>query len=80
MSEKHDGPAPSRSRDAWIEKARRVPIESIAPQGLKRHGKELVGPCHRGWLSGRAADLILDLHLGGRPSDLPILHDRSVRP
>jgi hypothetical protein len=34
----------------------------------------------RGWLSGRAADLILDLHLAGRLSDLPTLRDRSIRP
>jgi putative DNA primase/helicase len=33
--------------DAQIEKARSVPIASIAPQGLKRTGKELVGPCPR---------------------------------
>ncbi len=33
--------------DAWVEKARSVPIASIAPQGLKRQGKEMVGPCPR---------------------------------
>jgi hypothetical protein len=44
MSEKHDGDAPSRSRDALIEKARSVPIETIAPPGLERCGKELIGP------------------------------------
>jgi hypothetical protein len=47
MSAKHHGTSPSRSRDAWIEKARGVPIESIAPPGLKRRGKYLVGPCPR---------------------------------
>jgi hypothetical protein len=117
MSAKHGGDGPSRLRDARIERARSVPIASIAPPGLKRCGKELVGPCPRCggtdrfsiqpddgvWscrgcprkangkiaggdpidlirMSGRAADLILDLHPAGRLSDLPILHDRSVRP
>jgi hypothetical protein len=47
MSAKHDGDTRSRSRDAWIDKARAVPIERIAPPGLKRCGKELVGPCPR---------------------------------
>ena len=44
MPEKHERDAQSR-RNAWIEKARAVPIERIAPPGLKRCGKELVGPC-----------------------------------
>jgi hypothetical protein len=35
---------------------------------------------HRGWLSRRAADLLLDLHLGGRLSGLPVLHNRSIKP
>ena len=33
------------ARQTWIERARAVPIETIAPQGLKRQGKELVGAC-----------------------------------
>jgi hypothetical protein len=35
---------------------------------------------HRGWLSRRAADLLLDLHLAGRLSSLPTLHDASIKP
>jgi hypothetical protein len=31
-------------------------------------------------LSRPAADLLLDLHLAGRLSGLPILRDRSIKP
>jgi hypothetical protein len=46
MSEKHNS-GPRSTRDAWIERARSVPIASIAPPGLKRCGKEWIGPCPR---------------------------------
>jgi hypothetical protein len=35
---------------------------------------------HRGWLSGRAADLLLNLYLGGQLTDAPVLRDGSIRP
>jgi len=38
---------PPAQFDMWVEKARAVPIASIAPPGLKRNGKEFVGPCPR---------------------------------
>lgn len=34
-------------RDTWIQRAREIPIETIAPEGLKRQGRQLVGPCPR---------------------------------
>jgi hypothetical protein len=45
---KHGGGSASTSRDAWIEKARAVPIESLVSHlKLRRVGAELVGGCPR---------------------------------
>lgn len=35
---------------------------------------------HRGWLSGRAADILLDLYLRRQLTDAPVLRDGSIRP
>ena len=54
----------------------------IAPgKGPHRHALRCAKcGAHRGWLARRAADLLLDLHLAGRLSDLPSLRDTSIKP